>query len=41
MSPTAFSGRGCCFSFLRSAWHAAGAAVTLLAVRCSGEKGMF
>lgn len=41
MTPTVFSGRGCCFSFLESAWHAAGAGVTSLAVSCSGERGCF
>ena len=41
MTPTAFSGRGCYFSFLGSAWHTAGVVVTSLAMSRSGERGCF
>lgn len=41
MTQQGFSGRGCCFGFLESAWHAAGASITLPAVSCPGERGCF
>lgn len=38
MNQQGFSRRGCCFGFLESAWHAAGASITLPAVSCPGER---
>lgn len=41
MTQQGFSRGGCCFGFLESAWHAAGASITLPAVSCPGERRRF